>query len=321
MILRTTVFIYFLLCLFACNPSTVKTPKKVQNTASASAIPTARSPLYQSLDYGATWEAVGQNLPSELQASFLAKFGNQLLLATDNAGLFLSDTAKKDWQQIGEGLPNSKINALHVIDNRILLGVYQAGIYESTDKGNTWTSLNFDLPDLSVHAIHEVEGRLIVGTDTGIFYLESDSKHWKTTLVSVQVTSMNMEKGKLLAGTQKGVGLSEDKGKTWRWMEQSGSTHNTTILNSTIVAMYISGTLLMSNDWGETWTEIFYMPREGSYLYEAVQLDRFCLMSNNHGVFRATDVLGVWQLLAPTPNMVFFDVLVDGHALYACTRS
>ncbi len=67
-----------------------------------------RAPLMISRDYGATWASASGNLPQEIQVSFLQPKGNEIVLASDNMGIFMSTGTKSNWKSIGDQLPNKK---------------------------------------------------------------------------------------------------------------------------------------------------------------------------------------------------------------------
>lgn len=128
-----------------------------------------KSIIYRSDDFGQTWTGIGQGLAVDVQASFIISFGDEMLLATDNAGLFLSKQNGQKWQQIGQGLPSKKINAVFTDGADIYVATYQTGIHLSQDYGMTWKALNYDLANLRVQDILIVEDKLMVGTDNGIY--------------------------------------------------------------------------------------------------------------------------------------------------------
>lgn len=279
-----------------------------------------RHPLLVSTDFGKSWKKIGQGFPEDTQVSFIEKMGNEMVMATDNQGVFLSEGNKTNWQFIGEGLPGKKINALFVEEGRILVGVYQKGIYESTDRGAHWEALNYDLPNLVAQSIF-MEEEIIAGTDIGIFKLNREQQHWVALYNGVQVLSLDKQAGKLIAGTNQGTLLSENEGKDWTWIHEEGAVHYTHLVGDKVVEMYIYGDVFLSSDWGTHWTKAAYGPRAGSYVYEVVEAGDYLLMSNNYGIHRSADGGQNWQLVFATEKMGFFDFMVEGDIVYSGTRT
>lgn len=281
---------------------------------------TERGPLYLSNDFGTTWRAASYNLPKDIQVSFIEKKGNELVIATDNKGIFLSEKNKTDWTNISEGLPNNKINALHITENAILAGVYQKGIYETTNNGKTWKSLNYNLPNLRVQSIIKRKKYILVGTDEGIFKLKQNEKNWIKVSEGVQILSFDYSNGKYIAGTMLGTLLSEDDGATWKWIHQKGTIHYTHWVAGSIVEMYISGDVFISRDNGNSWNFINYEPRKAAYVYEIVKLENYWMMSNNYGIHRSEDEGETWELIYPTEQVGFFDFFEENNIIYGGTR-
>jgi|GEM_PF-1768473 len=279
-----------------------------------------RKPLLLSKDCGATWIDASQGLPANIQVTFLEKYGNELVMATDNMGVFKSENNRMSWKQIGTDLPGLKINALHVHDNQIFIGVYDQGIFQSIDGGSNWEEINHDLPNLSVQAILQSESRLFVGTDNGIFFTNGQEQSWQPTTVSAQVLSLFEFDGVLVAGTSLGTVISKDKGNNWTWIRQEGAVHYTHGIGKRIVELVLNGDLFYSDDWGKTWQAFSYAPREGSYVYEIIEAGDCLLMSNNYGIHRSFDNGENWEHIFKTESMGFLDLLeVDGE-VYGGTR-
>ncbi len=280
-----------------------------------------RSPLLLSKDFGKTWEDVSFDLPDEVQVSFLEQFGDEIILATDNMGIFFSSNNRTKWTQIGASLPNQKINALYLAENTIYAGVYRSGIFKSEDEGKTWKSINFNLPNLNVQAICNLDRQLLVGTDAGIFILPTNKQVWKASSVLNQVVSLYEYNGILVAGTSQGTVISKDSGHHWSWIREEGAVHYTHNIGERIIELVLNGDLYYSDDWGANWKEIAYEPREGSYVYEIVKAGTYLLMSNNYGIHRSADDGEHWELIYKTESMAFFDFLVIDNEVYGGTRA
>jgi photosystem II stability/assembly factor-like uncharacterized protein len=281
----------------------------------------SRAVVYISCDNGAAWIPLSAGLPEDAQASFFARRGKEIILATDNRGLFATKDNRTRWEHLGRKLPDLKITALHVRGGELLVGVYRRGIYLSEDGGKKWVAMNEDLPNLNVRAILRYKALLLVGTDIGIYKKQDGSENWVERFAGVQISSLNSQDGKIIAGTAAGVMLSENGGDTWKSIHDAGALHNCSIVGGRICAMYISGDLFVSNDWGATWSEANYTPRERSYIYEVTTGRNSLLMSNNYGVFKSSDGGRNWDhVFRKGPDVFFFDFLVVDDAIYGGTR-
>lgn len=279
-----------------------------------------RSPLLLSRNYGKSWEDVSQGLPSEIQVSFIEKKENELVIATDNLGVFISTNNRTQWKQIGTNLPNQKINALHVVENIIFVGVYRKGIFKSDDEGITWNSINKNLPNLNVQTILQFEKELFVGTDKGIFKFAKTEKSWESTAITAQVLSIYEYDGILVVGTSQGTVISKDKGNNWNWIRKEGAVHYTHNIGKRVIELTLSGDIVYTDDWGQSWSEMEYEPRTGSYVYEIVKVGEYLIFSNNYGIHRSIDNGKNWELVFKTESMGFFDLMVMGNDVYGGTR-
>jgi photosystem II stability/assembly factor-like uncharacterized protein len=250
----------------------------------------------------------------------MAVWGRQLVIATENQRLFIGDPTRQDWAQAGNGLPGTKITALHVAGPELYVGVYKQGIFVSHDGGRTWSSLNRDLGDLSVRAILKVGAELVVGTDTGIFNSHNGQSTWQRVFAEAQVVSLNREGRKIVGGASFGTVLSEDGGEHWTWIQKEGAAHNTAIIDGRIVLMNISGDLHVSADWGASWDAMDYGPREGAYVYEAVGAGDRLITSNNYGIHRSDDGGKRWQHVYRTEELAFIDLVTMDGVIYGGTK-
>lgn len=276
-------------------------------------VPEDLGPLFYSEDYGLSWKSCGEGLPDDAQVSFLEAVGEELILATDNRGLFMSAGGREEWYAIGEGLPGAKINALRVLDSTIYVSVYEYGLYSSNDWGMNWTSLNENLADRRIQAIQWVDGRLLLGTDSGIYARDAETLKWKELFKGIQVLNLDSEGQKVVAGTNEGSLLSIDGGEQWTWIHRKGAVHYTRLLPSSIVEMDLGGALYISRDDGDHWINAEYHPSAGSYIYDVIEAGPYMLMSNNYGVHRSSDMGDFWYPVYFTEKRVFFDfVLVEG---------
>ena len=283
---------------------------------------TTRVPIYTSKDFGKSWQAESHNLPNDIQVSFLEKYGTEIIMATDNKGIFISQTNRNGWRSIGNELPEKKINALFIDETNIYAAVYGAGIYRTENEGAYWTTLNYNLTgdQLKIQTIYIKDNQVFIGTDSGIFKLHKKNKTWSPLFENVQVLSICELDNKLIAGTSRGTLISNDKGNNWNWINQAGAIHYTHIVDDKIVEMYISGDVFLSDNFGKTWKEANYFPKAGSYVYESIQTGAYLILSNNYGIHRSADGGKTWEHIYHTEEKAFFDLLEIDGVIYGGTR-
>jgi photosystem II stability/assembly factor-like uncharacterized protein len=278
-----------------------------------------KSPILISKDQGLSWDD-GSNLSTDIMASFIEPFGDELILATEQHHLYLSKGNISRWKRVGLNLPGNKINALHIADEEILIAVFKNGVFGSSDQGQSWVSYNENLPDLKVLAVLALGNELLVATDSGIYKSTQNRKAWKPVFEGRQAVSLQEKDGHIIAGCTAGVLLSTDEGENWEYIHEKGAIHQTAIVGHSIAAMYISNEVYLSDDWGKSWTKAQYGPSEGSYVYELAAVGEYLIMSNNYGIFRSTDQGKTWTLDFPFDKRVFFDFCVKDGILYGGLR-
>lgn len=324
MYLKPIILILIAQLLFSCN-STENNQGEIESNVlyplAQISEQTKRFPLLISDDFGETWESATEDLPEEIEVSFIEKKGNELVLASDNMGIFISSENKSKWKSIGDQLPDKKINAMHISGEWIYVGLYRQGLYQSNNEGLTWESLNYNLKNLNVQSILNIDKQLLVGTDDGIFMLNHNTNLWKETDIKSQVLSIYQYNGTLVAGTSLGTVISKDKGDRWEWIRKEGSVHYTHNIGKRVIELVLNGDVVYTDDWGANWTQTQYEPRTGSYVYEIIENGDYQLLSNNYGIHRSTDKGKTWQHIFKTETMAFFDLISNGDEIYGGTRT
>ena len=277
--------------------------------------------LYMSADFGLSWAPVGGNLPADANVYGVEQLGDQIVVATENYGLFIGRPEHADWIPIGLYLPGPKITALHISGDELYAGVYEKGLFVSKDSGHTWASLNQMLPDLSVRSILRVEGAVLVGTNSGLFRKADGEKRWAKVFDEGQIIALSAKDGKIAGGTNFGMILSTDSGRHWNWIEKVGAVHNFAILDKCLVVLDISGDIRLTEDWGKSWNLPRYYPRQYSYGYDVAQVGDYWLLSNNYGIHRSEDKGKHWEHLVLQEDFVFYDFAVRDQVIYAGMRA
>ncbi len=281
-----------------------------------------RSPVFVSYDQGRRWQSVGAGVLPPAQASFLRRLGGQIVLATDDAGLFMSELPAASWLQIGAALPGRKISALEVSGNEIYVSVFRHGAFVSDDRGQHWRVLDEAFKDRTVQSILKRERDLFLGVDSGIFRKRVGEGGWIKVFQGPQVVSLIPLQNRVIAASVGGVLRSDESATGWDWVHREGALHGLTVQGNDVFALYISGDLFVSRDQGLTWFELEYAPRHGSYIYGLSRAgsESGYVMSNNYGVHRSKDGQN-WQLEVAQEDLAFFDFLVYEDRLYAGART
>jgi len=110
--------------------------------------------LYLSLDAGASWHVLTEELPGILAIAADPKTKGRLLAGTYD-GLMVSEDYGEHWRSLGHGLPDGEGIRHLARDSRsatLYAATFGKGIYRSADGGANWTLLP-GAPDLEVPAI------------------------------------------------------------------------------------------------------------------------------------------------------------------------
>jgi photosystem II stability/assembly factor-like uncharacterized protein len=185
--------------------------------------------LFETMDYGKTWQAISPDLSREhtgqppslkplqekdgakrrgaiyaVAASF--KSIDTLWAGTDDGLVWVTRDHGKNWKNItpAEMTPWSKVtqisashfkdNAAYVSVSRLRIDDLHPYIYRTRDGGTTWQSITTGLPDGSpVDTVREDpvrKGLLFAGTETAVWVSFDDGDHWQPLQFNLPHTSM-----------------------------------------------------------------------------------------------------------------------------------
>lgn len=122
--------------------------------------------VYQSDDRGASWNNLG-SFSGEQATSFLTLSNNNLLVSTENNGVYILN-AQKIWNESNNGLANKKVNKL-IQHNNTIYALTQNGIYRSPNEGGLWFKYADAIDTLTFTDMLFDGNVLYVGTDLGLF--------------------------------------------------------------------------------------------------------------------------------------------------------
>jgi photosystem II stability/assembly factor-like uncharacterized protein len=127
--------------------------------------------LHASVDGGATWKLAGDPALSIHGIAFHPARPERVFLATEGAGVWVSDDAATTFRPSSEGMTNLRISALEVFGNELLAAVSHAGafsgIHVSRDGGRSFDPRFEPLPNVLDFGVHL--GRLYAATERGLY--------------------------------------------------------------------------------------------------------------------------------------------------------
>lgn len=201
----------------------------------------AHDGVYVSTNEGTSWKYTG--LAYDDAAAF-AVCGMNLFAGTISAGVLLSTNNGASWTTVNNGLTNTGVRALAVIDTNLFAGTW-GGVFISTNNGTSWTEGSTVL-SIHVLSLAVCGANLFAGTDGGVFLSTNNGASWtkvNTGLTNNYVNALAVFGINLFAGTRGGVFLSTNSGTTW-------TAVNTGLTNTDISALAISDTILFAGTYG-----------------------------------------------------------------------
>ncbi len=132
-------------------------------------------------DGGSTWEIRAEGLTATELYCVARLPDGTLFCGIYGEGVFRSTDQGLHWQQSGQELAGTNINALITSgQNTVYAGLYgYGGIYRSTDRGSTWTRIDNGLRNRGVNDLaFAPAGNLLCGSSHWIYMLDPDTDTW-----------------------------------------------------------------------------------------------------------------------------------------------
>ncbi len=252
--------------------------------------------MFRSEDHGRSWTPIGEGLPENLMITQLDKMGSQLVLATANYGVFLSDPGNMSWQQLDTtSLPSNHITSLYVAEGVIYAGILKQGIFASTYQGKSWASLNHNLQYERVKSILRTGNELWIGTDRGLFGLKDGTEAWRQITNKPQTSGLLKVGNNFVAGTYEGIALSSDNGETWNVVNREIKVSKLSVVDGKIIAIDMGAGLALSEDMGKTWKPIQDGVLHDNHVSDIVKIGNNLMRSQSDGIYMSQDWGKSWK--------------------------
>jgi hypothetical protein len=237
---------------------------------------TANAGVYVSTDQAASWTPSPTPLLDAQTRAVATTASSDLYVGTASAGVAYSPDEGATWQLRNDGLPTRSLTAVTFASSGVgLVGSFGSGVFRSTDEGASWIHALDGLESRTVNAILETSsGDLLAATMNDVYRSDDNGLSWSPSgLAGERVKDLaSSADGTLYAvaevqfGTSTHVFRSVDEGETWVPVLDSSEVAMMIGFTSIVVddtgrvfaggdSFFLTGTILVSDDAGDTWTE------------------------------------------------------------------
>jgi ligand-binding sensor domain-containing protein len=268
--------------------------------------------VYRSIDNGQHFLPVNNGLPSKRRIiSIITDRNNNILVGTEDEGIFIMPDSADYWFPAREGLPIGYATVSYTMEvdsnNTYYCGIWPNGLYYSKNLGQNWHSLNNSLDGKHIKSIlvDSLDYKYFA-TNEGLFLFEETEKLWLPLKNGIPENtgfrSLAVKNDTLFAGSELlGMFRSPDCGVTWNAIN-AGLPDSTTI-NSILVkenSIYcgtVNRGIYVSFNSGESWiAKNNGLANLGILSLEQNNNEIFA-GTNGNGIFRTSDIGNNWAAI------------------------
>jgi len=242
-------------------------------------------------------------------------------------GVFKSNSAGIEWEQISAGLGKRDIYSLQRSSTGTLIAGTSDGVFLLASGTRVWRSASGPQPsprtlrtrlsessrqDAGIGKVFQIRTVLFQGqevwiaaTSEGAFYSSDEGRHWTggAILTNKGFTSLDGQQNVLVIGNARNAFISPDLGQSWRQLTlPRGTASLASILLSPDRTVWITTNLgaFHSNDEGTSWSSVTAGDDHSllSYINIISQNDLLALGAHHEKVFESHDAGATWKLLA-----------------------
>lgn len=312
-IFQSFVFLFFGMDFTEEDPTFLKT--KMANV---------KNLIFQSVDYGKTWQDISNGLPANLGNTELYINQNGLYYYSEkemfhrNANV-LSPGWKKEYSV-------NKLGSVSVCKSG-MYATYDGKISKFDSKTNAWSPIFSNFGRSTLRTIFETQkNTFLIGSDSGLYRSTDNGKKWKHVIDgwSIKMVESN---GVLVATSQKGIIRSTDDGATWKTVISEGGVGiDVAIINGGFSAISYNSTsktrrVRTSYDAGKTWQAIDAGLPPHDLIANVLEVDNYLFVGHPKGIYKSADKGKNWTLISPAIDDKVYNLYVSGKSIYAIPRA
>lgn len=270
-----------------------------------------RQGLYKSLDGGFSWALIP--MPAAVvDLEIDPSDGDRLYalldaLEGDSSRVQVSDNGGTSWRAVGpaeQAFRKIELTLDPSDPSNLVLGAVDT-VWRTADRGETWQQLEAPAGSMGWYAGLAFDPSnssiLYVGGSKGAYRSIDDGQHWQPTGFGPLFTAelWALDGGRLFILGETGIQRSLDEGQSWQIIRNYGGSQNarTLVWDPSNPGKLYAGTrgdgLLISDDWGESWS-VIDLPNRFVVQVESMAIAASAppvLYAGTHGggLFRSTD--------------------------------
>ncbi len=302
--------------------------------------PGATNIIFQSTDFGQTWQDISHSLPeNEQPEDFFA--GESGVYLRVKKVMYRSESNLKTpvWEK--ENLINPRSASIAFNRSGVMAFNYDGHVYQKMSPTGNWLPIYTNFKEHLMRTIFETsDGTVFIGSDHGLYKSSDTGKSWKQVQNEGGGMDIVESEGVLIATGQRGIMRSTDNGEHWEWViNEGGAGIAIERIDGGFAAIFYNTTtrsrrIRISLDSGKTWESIDEGFPVSSSISSIKQLGKYLLCGHRDGIFRSSDMGKTWSIVHPSFDNVLkitffnavnnervFKLYVSRNILYAVARN